>query len=177
MPRLPYKPEDTAEPQDLISAMRTRRGGHLLHLDRMLIYSPAFAKGWNAFLSTVRGELDLPAKFRELAICVVAVANEANYEFHHHAPELAAAGATPAQIEALAVPQAASSNTELFDQAERAVIDLALALTCNVRVDDAIFDAAASALNSEQRLVELIGVIACYNMVSRFLVAFEIQPE
>lgn len=34
-----------------------------------------------------------------------------------------------------------------------------------------------AALPDDSQLVELVGVIAAYNLVSRFLVAFEIEPE
>jgi len=32
-------------------------------------------------------------------------------------------------------------------------------------------------LSDEQQMVELVGVIAAYNMVSRFLVALRVTPE
>jgi alkylhydroperoxidase family enzyme len=34
-----------------------------------------------------------------------------------------------------------------------------------------------SALQSDQLVVELVGVVATYNMVSRFLVALGVEPE
>jgi alkylhydroperoxidase family enzyme len=49
-------------------------------------------------------------------------------------------------------------------------------MTKNVKVSDETFKAAAKALGSTRALVELIGVIATYNMVSRFLVALELHP-
>jgi alkylhydroperoxidase family enzyme len=49
-------------------------------------------------------------------------------------------------------------------------------MTKNVKVSDATFAAAREALGSDKLLVELAGVIAAYNMVSRFLVAFELHP-
>ena len=48
MPRIPYQPADLTEPVDIVSAIRARRGGSLLNLDRMLLHSPAYAKGWNS---------------------------------------------------------------------------------------------------------------------------------
>ena len=38
-------------------------------------------------------------------------------------------------------------------------------------------DAARRALGSDRHLVEIVGVIAAYNMVSRFLVALGVEPE
>lgn len=176
MPRIPYQPSDLAEPHDLITAIRTRRGGELLNLDRMLLHSPPFAHGWNVFLREVRSGLTLDAKLRELAICVVAVLNGALYEFHHHAPEFIQAGGTSAQAEALQhIDRARSSG--LFNSVELSVIQLTLEMTRQVQVSDVTLATANAALPDQQQLVELVGVIATYNMVSRFLVALGVEPE
>ena len=45
---IPYVPRDVAEPRALVDAIRARRGGALLNLDRMLLHSPPFAAGWSA---------------------------------------------------------------------------------------------------------------------------------
>lgn len=176
-PRLPYKPADTTEPREIVEAIRQRRGGRLLHLDRMLLYSPAYAKGWNALLGQVRNEFGLAPKWREIAICTVAALTGAAYEFHHHAPMLIREGGTPAQVEALRRLQAPDADPALFDPAERALIRFAFELTRNVAIGDDTFRAARDVLGSDERVVELIGVIATYNMVSRFLVALRIGPE
>ena len=86
MPRIPYVPKDLSEPRDVVAAVRARRGGELLNLDRMLLHSPPVAMGWNALLGAVRKDLALSPKLRELAMCVVAVLNGAEYEWGHHAP-------------------------------------------------------------------------------------------
>ena len=78
MPVVPYKPIDVQEPHKLVNAIRARRGGTLLNLDRMLLHSPVFATGWNNFLGTVRNDLKIPSKLRELAICTVAILNGAD---------------------------------------------------------------------------------------------------
>lgn len=177
MPRIPYQPADLAEPREVVDAIRRRRGGELLNLDRMLLHSPPFAKGWNAFLGEVRGGLELPARLRELAICLVALQNGADYEYRHHAPEFIKAGGTQAQLDALHRYEFAEGDTALFDATERAVIAFMREMTVQVQVSDAVFEAARSALRNDQLLVELAGVIATYNMVSRFLVALGIGPE
>lgn len=177
MPRIPYKPADTREPEELVAIIRRRRGGRLLHLDRMLLHAPPYAKGWNALLGAVRAELGLPAKLRELAICAVAALTEAEYEFHHHAPVFLQGGGTQAQLEALRVLDGAAVDPALFDATERAVLRYAVEMTRNVAVSDAAFADAAHALGGEQALVELTAVIATYNMVARFLVALQILPE
>lgn len=176
MPRIPYQPADLALPADIVDAIRRRRGGRLLNLDRMLLHSPSFARGWNAFLGEVRGGLELSPKLRELAMCVVAVLNGAEYEFHHHAPEFIRAGGSEAQVAAMRKPEAAG-NSAVFDAAERAVIRLTIDMTRNVAVGETTFAEVRASLCSDRLVVELVGVIATYNMVSRFLVALGIEPE
>ena len=92
MPRVPYLPADLAEPREVVDAVRARRGGALLNLDRMLLHSPEMAMGWNTYLGAIRTRLQLSPKLRELAMCVVAALNGADYEFGHHAPEFLKAG-------------------------------------------------------------------------------------
>lgn len=177
MPRIPYQPADSTEPEELVKAIRIRRGGDLLNLDRMLLHSPAYAKGWNAFLGEVRTGLALSPKLRELAMCVVAVLNGAEYEFHHHAPEFIKAGGTAEQVEALRNIGSYDDGASSFDATERAAIQLTIEMTLDVQVSDATFSAVRSTLQNDQLVVELAGVIATYNMVSRFLVALGVEPE
>jgi alkylhydroperoxidase family enzyme len=177
MARIPFLPLDLKEPKALVDAVRARRGGQLLELDRLLLYSPPLTEGWNFHLNQVRTRLSLDAKLRELAMCVVAVVNKAEYEFKAHLPLFVKAGGTEEQGHALRNLEAAMKNTKLFDALERAVIGITYEMTKNVSVSDATFAAAREALGSDQLLVELVGVVATYNMVSRFLVAFELHPS
>ena len=109
-------------------------------------------------------------------MCVVAVLNRADYEFGHHAPEFLKAGGTPAQLDALRDPQRAQANDALFDATERAALAVAVEMTHSVNVSDASFEALARALPPRE-LVEFVGTVATYNMVSRFLVALGVEPE
>jgi AhpD family alkylhydroperoxidase len=173
----PFVEPAGAPESDLVARIRARRGGTLLNLDRMLLKSPPLAAGWNAHLGAVRAELSLAAKLRELAICAVAVLNGADYELEHHAPELLRAGGNAEQLAAL---RALSSREELpavFDAVERAVLRLSVEMTREVRVSNATFEEIQTALSDERQLVELVGVVATYNMVSRFLVALQIDVE
>jgi len=176
MPRIAYQPHSLAEPGELIAAIRARRGGKLINLDRMLLHSPPLAAGWNAYLRAVRTELSLDARLRELAILAVATLNSADYEFHQHAPVFLSAGGTAAQAEALADPEEAVTQPDLFDDTSRAVLRLTIEMTRSVAVQDSTFEAVHAALG-DRRTVELVGVIATYNMVSRFLVALDITPD
>jgi alkylhydroperoxidase family enzyme len=173
MPRIPYKTDAEAGPPDLVAAIRKRRGGRLGALDRVLLYSPPFATGWNEMMGRVRNELDVPMPLRELAMCAVAVLNRAEYELHHHGPIFLAQGGTQAQLDALRKLPAIDEAP--FDPTQRAVLHLALEMTRDVEVADATFSAAQRALGDDRHLFELIGVIAAYNMVSRILVAVGVR--
>ena len=74
MPRIPYLPADLAEPREIVDAVRARRGGTLLNLDRLLLYSPELAIGWNSYLGAVRTRLALSPKLRELGTDVMRLA-------------------------------------------------------------------------------------------------------
>lgn len=176
MPRIEYQPENLAEPAALVDAIRARRGGRLLHLDRMLLHSPPLAAGWNGYLKAVRTELALDPRLRELAMCAVASLNGAHYEFHHHAPEFLRAGGTAPQVAALREPERAVQEAGLFDDTALAALRLTIEMTRQVAVADGTFAAVHGALG-DRRTVELVGVIATYNMVSRFLVALGVEPE
>lgn len=175
MPRIPYISDDEAGPPELVASIRARRGGRLAELDRLLLYSAPFATGWGLMMGRVRTELALSARLRELAMLGVAVINTAEYEFHHHSAPFLAAGGSQAQLDALR--HLPAIDAELFNATERAALQLTVEMTRDVKVSDLTFAVARRALGNDQHLVELIGVIASYNMVSRFLVAVEITPE
>jgi len=179
MSRIPYVADRPGQDEpELVVRIRARRGGKLLNLDRMLLNSLPFAHGWNTHLGAVRGELSVPMRLRELAICAVAVLNGADYEFGHHAPELLRSGGTPRQLEALkALKPDAQPGGDVFDATESAVLRLTSEMTRGVKVSDATFADVRSQLSNERQVVELVGIIATYNMVSRFLVALEVDPE
>jgi AhpD family alkylhydroperoxidase len=116
-------------------------------------------------------------RLRELAICAVAVLNGADYELEHHAPELLRAGGTARQLEALKALKFGPEAGDVFDPTELAVLRLTTEMTRAVKVSDATFAAVQSQLSDVRQVVEIVGVISTYNMVSRFLVALEVDPE
>jgi len=141
--RIPFwTPEQLRRDPALVAAIEQRRGGQLLNLDRMLLWSEPLARSWNVFLKTLRQELSLSPKLRELAICVVARATGADYEFQHHAPEFERAGGSVAQVTALADPDAAA-DSPIFDPLEQDVIRYALASTREVSIPDELSAALA----------------------------------
>jgi alkylhydroperoxidase family enzyme len=173
---IPYQPIDLAEPAQLVAAIRKRRGGQFINLDRMLLHSVPIAEGWNHFIGEIRNNLSLDPKLRELAMCGVAVLNGAEYEFFHHAPPFIKAGGTQAQVDALRLIGQANFPTELFSTLENDAIALTFQMTRNIQVDSGLMKRLQIALGNTDT-VELVTVIAAYNMVSRFLIALDVNPE
>jgi alkylhydroperoxidase family enzyme len=175
---IPYRPDDaSAGPPDLVEAIRARRaGGKLLNLDRMLLHSPPFAQAWNGMFGAIRGKLSLPPRLRELAIMSIGAINRAEYEWGQHEREFLATGGTKAQLDALRNPAAALADAAHFDEAERATLALTHEMTTQVKVSDATMHRVRAILPDGQ-VVELVGTIAGYNMVSRFVVATGVEME
>jgi len=175
---IPYASDKPpAGSEAIYNAVLARRGGNLLNLDRMLLNSPEFAQGWNTMFGAIRGKLVVDLKLRELAIVTIGAMNKADYEWEAHAPIFLKAGGSQQQLDAIkkGVPDALK-NTKLFDEMERATLQLTYEMTRNVAVKKATMAKIRSLLPTQQ-VVELIGTIAGYNMVSRFLIATGIDPE
>ncbi|MBN3779130.1 carboxymuconolactone decarboxylase family protein [Burkholderia sp. Ac-20345] len=158
-------------PEALLAAMRSRRpGGELIGIDRVLLRSEPLATGWNELLRRVRADFSLPLVHRELIMLRVAVLNGADFEWNVHYPAYLAAGGTRAQSEAL---KEAEINSQLFDNAECALIRLTDQSTRQVHVDADVIAELKSHFG-ERQTVEAVATAAAYNMVSRFLVALGI---
>ena len=157
---------------ELMRAVRARRGGRLLNLDRQLLHSPPLARGWNHYMGAVRAETVLDGGLRELVILLVACLNRAPYEFAQHAPVALDEGLSQPQIDAVA----AWRTSALFDPLQRDVLAYAEAMTLQVQVAEPLFDAVRRRL-SDRELIELTATVASYNMVSRFLEALQVQIE
>lgn len=186
--RLPYVPNPptpaTDEDAAIIQRIQARRAPRdLTALDLALLHAPPVADGWNAFLGAVRTRTTLPADLRELAISRVAVVNRAWYEWMHHAPLAAAAGVPQAALDALKTETGPlrladygsggeGDKTGGLSEQQWAVVVLADEMTRNVEVADETF-AKVKELFGEKGTVEIVATVACYNCVSRFLVALD----
>jgi alkylhydroperoxidase family enzyme len=189
--RIPaWTPEQKPQPADLVNAILERRGGQLINLDTALLWSEPLARGWNGYLKAVRTELPTDRKLRELAICTVALLTGAAYEYHHHAPDFLANSGTQAQLDALQRycsdthqqfllnPQSppASPASSALDTVEALVIHYSAQMTLTVKVEALVFNHLKDHFSTTE-IVELTSAIATYNMVARFLVALDVNPE
>ena len=177
--RIPdWTPERKPQPQDLIDAVLKRRGGQLINLDRVLLWSEPIARGWNHYVGTVCAGLPTSRKLRELGICTVALLTGAEYEYHHHAPDFIAAGGTQTELDALQVfcRNTAGPMPPGLDADGALIARYAAQITQQVRVDDALFAQLQQRFDTTE-LVELTVAIATYNMVARILVPLGVTPE
>jgi len=152
--------------------IRERRGGTLRPLDRMLLYSPSLADGWNSLLGAIRRHMDLPADIRELVILRIAVLNRAPYEWSAHEPEARAAGLDDHHLAALRHDDVLTHPA--LDARQRRALAYTDAMTRHVQVPDEVFDALRDDF-TDAELVELTATVAAYGMVSRFLVALDVE--
>jgi len=177
--RIPdWTPQAQPQPSDLVDAILARRGGTLINLDKVLLWSEPVARGWNHYMGNVRTKLSGSNRLRELGICTVALLTGASYEYHHHAPEYLKAGGTQADLDALAsfarAPDAPPPAA--LGELESLVARYAAQMTRQVKVDDALFAQVQQRFDTPS-LVELTVTIAAYNMVARILMAFHVTPE
>ncbi|KAI0386993.1 AhpD-like protein [Hypomontagnella monticulosa] len=196
--RIPYVPNPpqpaSADEAAIISRIAARRAPRPLQpLDLALLHAPPVADGWNAFLGAVRTRTTLDAAVRELAICRVAVCNQAWYEWGHHAPLAVAAGVRESGMGVVKREKLVEEGKEEGEEGkeggeekakkealqaglsekEWAVLRYADEMTRNVRVPDAVFE-ALRAVCDEREVVEVTATVAAYNCVSRFLVALDV---
>ena len=164
--------EDRESLAPLVDRIPQQRSGRLLNLYRMLLHSPPVADGWLHLGTAVRYQAQLDGHSRELAICRVGQLTGARYEWEHHLPLARREGISNEQLDALSAWQA----SDRFDARERAVLAYADAMTRDVTVPDQVFE-ALSAYFDRREIVELTATVAFYNMVSRFLVALEIDMD
>ena len=184
--RLPYAPNtppvdapaDTADIYSRIAARRNPRP--LIPLDLSLLHSPPVADGWNSFLGAIRSRTIVDPGLLELAVCRVAVLNQAVYEWNAHAPLALKGGVKPEELRVCrTLPSTAEGDvTQLersaLDSKQRAVLRYTDQMTRTITVEDEVFAQLQAVGFSDREIVELTTGIAGYNCVSRFLVALDV---
>jgi 4-carboxymuconolactone decarboxylase len=171
MPRLPdldptrLTPEQKIVYDRIAASPRGRVEGPL----RVWISSPEFAAKAQELGTFCRFGSSLPSRLSELAIIVMGAAWKSGFEWWAHAPLAKKGGISDAAIEAIRVGQTPSFT--LAD--EQAVYTFSHELTHNRRVSQATFDAAIAALG-QKSVVELVGILGYYSLISMTINAFEV---
>ncbi len=119
----------------------------------------------------VRYGTSLPPVLSELAILVVARTWGSEFEWLVHKPIALAAGVPPDAVEAIR-----SGRTPLLeDPAQAAVYGFCAALLREHHVDDALYTGAVTALG-EQGVVDLVGILGYYSLISMTINTFRVPP-
>jgi AhpD family alkylhydroperoxidase len=175
MSRVPSLSRDDAasvHQQPLWDRIEAERKMPTANIFRSLANAPVLLDAFLSYANAMRDSSLLSPKLRELAILSVGHATGSEYEIAHHQSHGRKAGLTDEQLAAVAD----GDSTELFNDAERAVIALARESTLNVNVSDASWSAAAKHLD-DQQMVELTLTIAWYNSGVRVMGLLGIELE
>jgi AhpD family alkylhydroperoxidase len=122
----------------------------------------------NVFL----GDLKLDPKLRELAVLQLFRVNRCDYGFQQHVVIGKAVGLNDKQIANVG----AYRSYPYYSDAERLVLEYAEVVTRDIVVSDDLFARVRDQFSDEE-IVELTMAIAYWNMMSRFLVPLQIDPE
>lgn len=176
--RLPYVPNPPinldATGRAVLNQILARRGGSgLISLDRTLLHSPIVAGGWHSFFGAIYSGSILRADLLELAICRVALLNQAWYQYDGHVKTLTRCEEFDlAKLKIVETLQPSDRGPLSLQQ--WAVLKYADAMTKDVTVGDTVFGELQNSGLNDREIIELTLAIAAYNGVSRFLVALDV---
>lgn len=177
--RIAYAPSEppadsTPETKAIYERIAARRNPRpLIPLDLALLHNPSIADGYNTLLSALRTATLLPQSLAELAICYIAVLNHATYEWTAHAPLALKAGTSRGALEAVL---SADMAWEGFSKEEKVVLEYTKQSTIGVKVEDHVMERVKGCFE-ERQVLELVMVVAGYNMVSRLLVGLDVTES
>jgi 4-carboxymuconolactone decarboxylase len=164
-------PEAMTEAQrEVCTAITAGKRGRVPPPFQVLLHSPTLCARAQALGEFARYDTSLGSRLSELAILVTARHWTAQYEWYAHAKIARESELDPAIIDAIA---ARRDPKPLMQPDERAVYDFAKALHETHRVDDVIY-AEATRLLGAQGVVDLIGVLGYYTLISMTLNTFEV---
>lgn len=140
---------------------------------RAWLHSPEFGSRAQRLGEFLRYDTSLGPRLSELAILVTARAWTAHYEWYAHKRLALAAGLEPEIIDAIAERRPPA----FADERTQVVYDYANTMHATHAIPQALHDRAAAALG-ERGVVELVGVLGYYVLVSMTLNGFDIGlPE
>ncbi len=135
------------------------------------LHRPGLADTAQALGAYCRYVTSLGPRLSELAILVTGRVFGSEYEWFAHKDHALAAGLPATTIEAIRLNQTPDFETE----EERVVYDVARAAHLNRRLDDALY-ARAMDLLGQDRLVDLVGLLGYYTLISLTINVFGVTP-
>ncbi len=175
MPRLEPLDMEKLDPEQKVVADAIRSGprGGLRGPFEAWLRAPGMADPAQKLGAYCRYGSSLPSDLNELAIIITGKRWKAQFEFWAHARLAREAGLDEAIIEAVRTGERPPFTRE----SERVVYDLVTEYFANNRVSDATYRRAVEAFG-ERGVVELVGVVGYYGLVSMTLNVFEVElPE
>lgn len=160
--------------EDLVAGPRSGANGPF----NVLLRSPEMGDLAQKFGASMRFNPDMPRKLNEMAIIITGRYWTAQYEWYAHKRAALAAGLSPAIVDAIQNGRRPTGMTKEED----AVYTFCTELLNTKHVSDATFAAAKNAFG-EKGVVDLMGVMSWYQMVSmllnvdRYPMPDGVQPE
>jgi alkylhydroperoxidase family enzyme len=168
MTREKLSPENQAI-WDRVMKGRTGGGGPY----GILIYAPRMAEHFSAAENYFRHDGMLDTKDKELVILAAARELSARFPWSRHEIRAREAGVRSEAIETLR----ANGSLDALTEHERLMVDIAHSLLRERRVSGDLFSRALAQLGPE-RLVETVGLVSHYNMISCVANVFDLAaPE
>src|ERR1700710_121787 len=137
---------------------------------RAYIYNPDLANRLSALSEYLRWNTSLPPRLSELAILITARQWTAQYEWFAHYPLALKGGLDPK----VAGDIAAGKRPDGMKDDEAALYDLAMALYRDKKVSDPIYKAALEKFG-ERGIMDIIGIIGYYDLVSMTLITMQAE--
>jgi 4-carboxymuconolactone decarboxylase len=139
------------------------------------VTSPALGKHLDRLSTAVRTENSLEARLYEVAILVVGVHWQAQFEWYAHEKIARRAGVAEAALQLIKAAAPSQQLQGLLKPDELAVYTLARELMETRRVSAATYAATKEALGGDDRkMADLCMTMGCYSAVSKMLNMFEV---
>jgi 4-carboxymuconolactone decarboxylase len=138
---------------------------------RAYIRAPELAKRVIPLSDYLRWNTSLPPRLSELAILIAARHWTAQYEWHAHYPLAIKGGLDPK----IAADIAAGKRPDGMKDDEAALYDLVTQLYRDKKVSDGTYKAALNQF-SERGIMDIIGIIGYYDLVSMTLITMQAEP-
>ena len=137
---------------------------------RAYIRNPDLAPKLTALSEYLRWNSSLPPRLSELAILITAREWTAQYEWFAHYPLALKGGLDPKVADAIA----AGKRPDSMKDDEAALYDLATALYRDRKVSDPVYKAALEKFG-ERGIMDIIGIIGYYDLVSMTLITMQAE--
>ncbi|RTL69113.1 MAG: carboxymuconolactone decarboxylase [Hyphomicrobiales bacterium] len=152
-------------------AVPPRNAKHTNPPYRAYIRNPELAKRLSALSDYLRWNTSLAPRLSEMAILLTAREWTAQYEWFAHYPLALKGGLAPDVADAIAAGKRPGS----MKPDETALYDLVTELYRDKKVSDATYKAASAAFG-ESGILDIIGIIGYYDLVSMTLITMQAEP-